>query len=225
MIIQKATEAEFDALFSKKIAENGDVKLKITDSLYHLKMTYYEWKKENNWASESSHEYFAIGDEGEILGATFFTYTKTEPRHICLRHIFSMENGRGVGVAKTLYNFLYRMSVEDGVRRIRVISNIPATEWHVKCGMRFIGTNKAKQPFTYLPLFDFPTLKEYGQYLDEIGPERALNLALPQLSKQMKTQTDRGGRWYTPEEFNTQWGTEFDYRSLDPMRGILDEQG
>ena len=207
MKIVTVTQDELEDVLAQKLHENGDQKLNNTNALFHLKNTMGEWKKEQNWPSPRAYEWVAKDDDGTMLGGTFITVTSRPPVHVTFRHIFLFEEARGKGVAEKLYNFRYQKACEMGVKRVRVFANIPALPWHVKCGMRFLAMNKAKQPFTYLPLERFDTLREYGEWLDSIGPRAAMDLVEPQVTTQMEKIISKGGRWYTDEEFIEQWGS------------------
>lgn len=221
MNIVTVTQDELEEVFAQKLHENGDQKLNNMNSLFHLKNTMGEWKKEQNWASPRAYEWVAKDDDGTMLGGTFITVTSRPPVHVTFRHIFLFEEARGKGVAEKLYNFRYQKVCDMGVKRVRVFANKPATPWHVKCGMRFLGINKAKQPFTYLPLEKFDSLREYGQWLDSIGPRAALDRVEPQVETQMNKILSKGGRWYTDEEFIEQWGSSLAPKEESPLEAFL----
>lgn len=211
MIIEEIDKEELESVLEQKLEENGGEKLNNMNGLYHLKQTVYEWGMENNWNSQRAKQWVARNEEGKIMGGTFITMTSRKPVHVTFRHIFLFEEARGNGVAGKLYNHRYRWVIENTpCRRVRLFANKPATPWHNKNGMRFIAMNKAKQPFTYLPLFDCPSMKEYGEKLDSIGPRNAIDMVSPEVEKQVKKLVDKGGRWYTQEEFIHEWGQELE---------------
>lgn len=213
MIIEKIDQQELEDTLARKLEENDGAKLNNMNGLYHLKQTCYEWGMENNWQSPRAQQWVARNDEGTIMGGTFITVTSRKPVHVTFRHIFLFEEARGHGVAETLYNWRYRWVIENTqCRRVRLFANKPATPWHNKCGMRFLGMNKAKQPFTYLPLFDCPSMRDYGAKLDSIGPRAAMDMVEPEVTKQVEKIVSKGGRWYTQEEFKDEWGSELEDR-------------
>lgn len=174
----------------------------------HLKMSLYDWRIEGNWSNKNAHVRVVRDRETKaVLGAGFWTFTSRGERHATFRHVFMFEEYRGKGIAQTLYNYRLRHTIDSGVKRIRMFANIPATEYHLKCGMRFIAKNKANQPFTYLPLFDVETVKELGKKYDELGFDKCIEMVQPEVDKQVNKLIGRGGRWLTKEEIKEQWSS------------------
>ena len=221
MNIDIISQSEMEDLLAKKIEENGDQKLNNWSALQHFKNAMGEWKREQNWSSARSYVHAAKDDDGTVLGVGFLSATSRPPTHITFRHVFVFEEARGRGVAGSLYNFRYHKACDLGITRIRMFANIPALDYHVASGMRFIAMNKAKQPFTYLPLKRFPTLKEYGEWLDSIGPRAAIEMVEPEVTKQVDKLIAKGGRWYTDEEFEKEWGTPLAPRESSTLEAFL----
>lgn len=201
---QKELESLFEQL--KKQREKLGLRGGKSVGFTHLKMSLFDWRVEDNWSKENAFVRVARNSHtGEVLGGTFWTHTTRGERHASFRHIFLFEDWRGNGIAEALYNYRLKHTIERGVWRVRLFANIPAFNWHHKCGMRFIAQNKAKQPFTYLPLFNVETIKELGQKYDEIGFKECIKMVQPEVDKQVNRLIGRGGRWLTEEEIKLQW--------------------
>jgi len=221
MNIDVISQSELEDLLAKKLEENGDQKLNNWNALYHLKNAVGEWKKEQNWASPRCYEHAVRDDDGNVLACGFLSITSRPPTHVTFRHVFVFEEARGKGVAEKLYNFRYHKACDLGVTRVRMFANIPSVPYHLASGMRFIAFNKAKQPFTYLPLKKFDTLRDYGAWLDSIGPRAAMDLVEPQVTTQVEKVISKGGRWYTDEEFIEQWGSPLAPKEESSLEAFL----
>lgn len=170
-------------------------------SYAHLKSLLFDFRVENHFENVGTHLVAARDKEtNKVLGASMLTVTKREPKHASFRHVFVFEESRGQGIAKEMYDYRIRLAVKEGATRIRLFANIPSVDWHKKCGMRFIGQNKRKQPFTYLPLFDVKSVKELGEKYDEIGFDKLTEMIEPEVSKQMDRIVSKGGKRYTSFE-------------------------
>ena len=206
--IDTTSQKELESLFNDLKSRREKLGLKGGKSVgfSHLKMSLFDWRVEDNWSKENAFVRVARNSyTGEILGGTFWTHTTRGNRHASFRHIFLFEDWRGNGIAEALYNYRLQHTLERGVKRVRLFANIPATNWHLKCGMRFIAQNKAGQPFTYLPLFDVENVKELGQKYDELGFDKCIEMVQPEVDKQVNRLIGRGGRWLTKDEINLYW--------------------
>lgn len=202
--ISETTQEELETLYNNLKQQN--IKGGKSVGFTHLKMSLFDWRVENHWNREGSFVKVVreVGTN-KILGGGFWTFTKREPRHVTFRHVFIFEPYRGLGLAHSLYDYRINHSVEHGMKRIRMFSNIPALDWHLSKGMRFIGYNKSKQPFTYLPLFEVSTIKELGKKYTELGYEKCIELVRPEVDLQMNKLITRGGRWFTSQELQDTW--------------------
>ena len=110
----------------------------------HLNMALMEWNKEQNWDRDNA---FIIALDGR--GYAFCTITKTEPRHCTLRHIFVLEEYRGMSVGYGLLVSIYDMMEHHKVNIIRFYANKPAVKFYEKHGYKWLGESKQGLPFTY----------------------------------------------------------------------------
>ena len=53
-------------------------------------------------------------------------------------------------------------------------------------------------------------MRDYGKKLDSLGPRDAMDMVAPEVEKQVQKLIDKGGRWYTQEEFVHEWGRELE---------------
>lgn len=208
--IDTTSQDELESLFNdlKKTREELGLKGGKSVGFTHLKMSLFDWRVEQNWSKDSAFVRVARNTyTGEVLGGTFWSYTTRGKRHASFRHIFLFEEWRGNGIAEALYNYRLRHALDNGIERVRLFANIPAFNWHHKCGMRFIAKNKAQQPFTYLPLFKVDSIKELGKKYDELGFDKCIEMVKPEVDKQVNKLIGRGGRWLTKEEIDEQWNS------------------
>lgn len=212
-IIDNTNKDELVSLKDKleTIQKANNMKGGLMSGLSHLKSSIYDWNVEKGWGVDNRFIKVARDStNNEILGGVFWSFTKTGNRHGTLRHIFLLEEARGKGVAKGLYDYWLIHLLENGIRRARMFANKPSKDWHLKRGMRFIAYNKSKQPFTYLPLFEVDNMKELGKKYDEVGPEKCIEMVMPEVEKQVNKLLVKGGSWIDDKEFQEMWGTKFD---------------
>lgn len=110
----------------------------------HLNTALRDWRVEQNWERDNA---FVIGEQN--LGYAFFMFTKREPRHCTLRHIFTLETARGNGIGLKLITSMQEIMVEHDVEILRFFANKPAISWYERQGFKWHGLSKTKLPFYY----------------------------------------------------------------------------
>lgn len=127
----------FDALY-EELKAVGD------DGANHINSARIDWTKEEQWGKPSSHV-IAIDDNAWA----FFTFTKREPRHCCLRHIVTRKTHRGQGLASALLNKMYLIMEENNVDRLRFFADKKSIKFYEKLGYSWHGLSKTGLPFFY----------------------------------------------------------------------------
>lgn len=116
-----------------------------SSSLSHLKSAIYDWNIERNWNNERA-EIINIEDKG----FAFITFTKREPRHCSLRHIFVLEEYRGQNIGRAIMNKLYDNMKTRNINILRFFVDIPSIDFYKKIGYNnFHGLSKTGLPFYY----------------------------------------------------------------------------
>ena len=206
--IDTTSQKEMEDLFKfhDDYKKKNKLRYPTSHSWSHLEQSTYDWRIENNWTKKLRFvRVMRKKDTNEVTAAIFWSYTQNKLPHCTLRHIYVLEEFRGLSLAVPLYDYMIRHSIESGVRRIRLFANKTSLTWHLKRGMKFIGFNKRQQPFTYLPLFDVEGVKELGQVYERIGYQRLIEQVEPEVDKQMNRIIKFGGRWLTQEEIQEYW--------------------
>ena len=122
-----------------------------SSSKSHLKSALYDWRVENNWSNSN-----ALVLSYEDKGYAFITFTKREPLHCTLRHIFTLEQHRGTGVGNTLLEQVYQEMQKKQINTIRFFADLPSVKFYESRGYSWHGLSKTGLPFTYT---DINTMK------------------------------------------------------------------
>ncbi len=133
------TKQILETLINESTAPKGR-----SSSKAHLKAAYFDWNKEQQWEENSA---FIL--DYEMKGFIFFTFTKREPRHCTLRHIVTLEQHRGQGIASKLLEMMYTVMREQKVERLRFFADLPSIEFYEKLGYTWHGYSKTGLPFFY----------------------------------------------------------------------------
>ena len=104
-----------------------------------------------------------------------------------------------------LYDYRIKHAFDNDVFRIRMFMNIPSLDYHLKCGMKFIGYNKSGMPFVYLPLLKANSVLDLGKNYERLGLKWCVNAVKPEIDKQMDRIIAKGGRWINTEEEQKYW--------------------
>lgn len=138
----------------------------------HLNTALYDWNIERNWVNPNA---FIITNH---KGYAFFTFTKRDPRHCTLRHIFVLEEHRGENIGKLLMEHMYSIMQGHDVERLRFYANKPAIIFYERLGFKWLGENKQGLPFTFTDIktmdlvFDQKQLKK----LHKVFPNNTFDL-------------------------------------------------
>lgn len=118
-----------------------------SSSYKHLRDALYDWKLEK--ACYHGFPPYVYEEDSEILGVIFYRWTSVFPKHVTLRHIFTLEKTRGKGVAESLMNFMYSEALLHEVFRVRFFINKTAINFYKKLGFKTWGISKTGLPFVY----------------------------------------------------------------------------
>lgn len=110
----------------------------------HLKSALYDWRVENNWDRENA-EVLTVDNKG----FAFITFTKRNPQYCCLRHIVTLEEYRGKGIASKLMNKMYESMNKRGYDTIRFFADTPSVGFYEKLGYKWWGVSKTGLKYTY----------------------------------------------------------------------------
>jgi len=115
-----------------------------SSSKSHLKAALYDWRVEGQWDSD-----FATVLNYRDMGYAFLTFTKREPRHCTLRHVFVLEQFRGKGVGVELIKMMREEMDRRSCLRSRFFADIPSVPFYEKLGYNWHGESKSGLPFYY----------------------------------------------------------------------------
>ena len=115
-----------------------------SSSKSHLKAALYDWRVEGQWSSN-----FAKVLNYKDMGYAFLTFTKREPRHCTLRHVFVLEEFRGKGIGAELIKMMREEMLERECLRSRFFADIPSIPFYEKLGYKWHGKSKTGLPFYY----------------------------------------------------------------------------
>lgn len=126
----------------KKLEEKG---LKgRTSSKSHLKQALYDWRVEKNWQSNNA-KVISVDD----CGFAFITFTKREPRHCTIRHLFVLEDFRGQGYGKRLIDCIKQEMSKENITVMRFFADRPSISFYESLGFTWHGVSKTNLPFYY----------------------------------------------------------------------------
>jgi GNAT superfamily N-acetyltransferase len=208
--IDTTTQEELEGVFNimDEYKKKNKLRYPSTSSWSHLEVGLYEWRIEKNWDKPDRHiRVVRKKDNNQIMGAVFWSNTSRGVKHSCWRHITILEEFRGHGLSYSLYNYMYRHTIEQGITRVRAFFDKNSIHFNHKYGLRSIGFNKSNQPFMYLPLFNVKEIKYLGKKYDEIGFEKCIEIVKPEVEQQMNKIIQKGGRWLTQEEIQEIWNS------------------
>lgn len=116
-----------------------------SSSLSHLKSAVYDWNIEMGWEKPN---YNILSNEEK--GFCFFSYTKREPRHCTLRHIFVLEKFRKQGCANIMMQDMIDDMQKKQIIRLRFFADLPSIKFYKSLGFKkWHGVSKTKLPFYY----------------------------------------------------------------------------
>ena len=110
----------------------------------HLKAALYDWRVENQWQSPTAKVLTVDGK-----GFAFITFTKRNPKYCVLRHIVTLEEYRGQGVASQLMEKIYVEMKKQDRDIIRFFADIPSVGFYEKLGYKWHSKSKTGLSFTY----------------------------------------------------------------------------
>lgn len=110
----------------------------------HLKAALYDWNVESQWDSDR-----AVILDYEDKGYAFITFTKKEPRHCSLRHIFVLEEHRGKGVGQWLVDRIIFEMEKRQCDILRFFADKPSVKFYERLGFKWHGVSKTGLPFYY----------------------------------------------------------------------------
>jgi GNAT superfamily N-acetyltransferase len=115
-------------------------------SLSHLKSSLCEWRVEQNWCKGNDCFVFTMENKGYI----FFNFTKREPKHCTLRHIFVLEEYRNQKIAFYLFDKMIDIAKKVKVNTLRMFAVKSAIQFYEKKNIiKYHGYSKTKMPFYY----------------------------------------------------------------------------
>ena len=115
-----------------------------SSSKSHLKAALYDWRREGQWQNANA-DVVSVDD----AGYAFLSFTKREPKHCTIRHLFILEEYRGKGYGRRLMSAINDAVKERGVERLRFFADIPSVDFYEKLGYSWHGTSKTGLPFYY----------------------------------------------------------------------------
>lgn len=115
-----------------------------SSSKSHLKAALYDWRREGQWQNNN-----AAVINVDDAGYAFLSFTKREPKHCTIRHLFILEKYRGKGYGRKLMNAIKDAVKERDVQRLRFFADIPSVSFYEKLGYKWHGTSKTGLPFYY----------------------------------------------------------------------------
>jgi len=115
-----------------------------SSSKSHLKSALYDWRVEGGWSNDR-----AVVLNYKDKGYAFIAFTKREPRHCTLRHVFVLEDYRGEGVGVKLIDMMKAEMVERDCDRLRFFADIPSIGFYERLGYKWHGKSKTGLPFYY----------------------------------------------------------------------------
>jgi GNAT superfamily N-acetyltransferase len=135
------TEAYLDSILEQRI----EMGLKGRESsTSHLKAALYDWRVERHWDNKDAAVLTV-----DAKSFAFVTFTKRTPKYCVLRHITTLEEHRGTGIATNLMNKIYNEMTERGYTTIRFFADKPSIGFYEKLGYKWHGHSKTGLPFTY----------------------------------------------------------------------------
>ena len=140
-----------------------------SSSKSHLKSALYDWRIEGGWDNERC-TVLNCNDKGYA----FLAFTKREPRHCTLRHVFVLEEFRGEGIGVKLINMMKAEMIERDCERLRFFADLPSVGFYERLGYKWHGKSKGGLPFYYGDsqgnLIDLPKAQQRYNHT-EIIPE------------------------------------------------------
>lgn len=116
-----------------------------SSSKSHLKSALYDWRVEERWGDSNS-----VVLSCEDKGYAFIAFTRTEPRHCTLRHVFVIEDFRGEGIASKIMQMMYDEMAKRDVNILRFFADIPSVKFYERIGYtQWHGKSKTGLPFFY----------------------------------------------------------------------------
>ena len=132
----------------------------------HLKSALYDWRIEQNWASDR-----AVVLNYEDKGFAFITFTKRAPKYCVLRHLVTLEEFRGEGVGTELMKLMYKEMESRGYNILRFFADIPSVGFYEKLGFKWHGKSKTGLSFTYTDINTMELVQPNKRDLSRIGYE------------------------------------------------------
>ena len=161
-----------------------------SSSKSHLKAALYDWRVERGWENDR-----AVVLSYEDKGYAFLSFTKREPRHCTLRHVFVLEDFRGEGIGVKLIDMMNAEMIERECNVLRFFADIPSVGFYEKLGYKWHGMSKTGLPFYYGDiqgnLIDLPKAQQRYSH-SEITPENPIKTpSLPRSERVSKAKPSK----------------------------------
>lgn len=135
------TEAYLDSILEQRI----EMGLKGRESSKsHLKAALYDWRVERHWTNPDAT---VLALDSKVFA--FITFTKRNPKYCVLRHIVTLEEFRGQGLASNIMQEIYKEMNKRNYSIIRFFADKPSVGFYEKLGYKWHGKSKTGLPFTY----------------------------------------------------------------------------
>ena len=126
-------------LASRPLGERGE-----NTATGQIKLILYDWNVERNWVRNDFKE-ISVDDAGFF----FINFTKREPRHCTLRHMFVLDERRQKGLGKRMVETMCEMMRLEQISFLRFFARKQSVGFYESLGFEWHGTSKSGMLLTY----------------------------------------------------------------------------
>lgn len=143
-IIVDKYESKVNAMSPEEQKEHKAQFKKTGNPYQHLKTALLDWRVEEQW-----------GKEGAVVAGInnttfiFVSFTKTEPRHVTIRHVMSIPGAQKGQASYLVKDWLVQEAEQRNVERLRFFADKKAVGFYEKLGFTWHGISKTGLPFYY----------------------------------------------------------------------------